>query len=197
MLVWKSQWLSGKVTAFRVEDCGSSPGLGAEARSGEARRESPDGRSESRRRRRRRWKKVKELQRREKKCVYTVKLWIWNITSACFLLCLGRFCSTTIFLRSSAHLPNPLRFLRLPPPRFSVQAGLEPATSRPGRLSSYHWATGTFTLTLLFFAVLSFLSGQNQISHEKMQFSEQRATRAVSRLLSDPLFLDLCLFWGV
>ncbi len=42
MLVWKSQWLSGKVTAFGVEDCGSSLGLGAEAQSGEARQESPD-----------------------------------------------------------------------------------------------------------------------------------------------------------
>ncbi len=42
MLVWKSQWLSGKVTAFHVKDCGSNPGLGAEARSGEARQESPD-----------------------------------------------------------------------------------------------------------------------------------------------------------
>ncbi len=82
-------------------------------------------------------------------------------------------------------------------PHFSVHAGLEPASSRPGRLSSYRWATGTFTLTLLFFAVLSFLSGQNQISRAKTQFSEHRATRAVSRLLSDPFILDLCLFWGV
>ncbi len=69
MLVWKSQWLSGKVTAFRVEDCGSSPGLGAEARSGEAKTRSlrmeervPEDEEEEKKK-----KKVKEGKRSSKK----------------------------------------------------------------------------------------------------------------------------------
>ncbi len=87
------------------------------------------------------------------------------------------------------HLPIPLRLLRLPPPRFSVHVGLEPATSRPGRLSSYRWATGTFTLTLLFFALLSFLSCQNHISQQRRN---SQSTEPLGRCLV--YFLTL-LFW--
>ncbi len=91
----------------------------------------------------------------------------------------------------------------LPQPCFHVQAGFEPASFRSSRMCSYHWATGTSTLTLLFFGVLSFLIGQNQlnfckseiwtqVSHTKVQRSDRWATGVVFFFF----FLDLCLFGG-
>lgn len=57
------QWLSGKVTAFHVEDCGSSPGLGADARCGGAAEIEKDRVPVEEKRRRR---KVKLWRRKEK-----------------------------------------------------------------------------------------------------------------------------------
>ncbi len=87
--------------------------------------------------------------------------------------------------------------------RNHVQAGFEPASFRSGRMCSYHWATGTSTLTLLFFGVLSFLIGQNQlnfckseiwtqVSHTKVQRSDRWATGAVFFFF----FFGFMSFWG-
>ncbi len=125
----KSQWLSGKVTAFHVEDCGSSPGLGAEARSGEAREESPDGGASPGERegeRRRGRKKVRE-KRREKKVLFNSKyldlkhnLCLFSSLSWQIQILHLHLLPDPPVLRppSSVLSPNPLRFLR--PLRASV-----------------------------------------------------------------------------
>ncbi len=85
-----------------------------------------------------------------------------------------------------------------PTPSSTLQC---PRRTRTGNLPSWqaellplsHW---DFHTNIAFFCAFVFLSCQNQISQAKTQFSEHRATRAVSRLLSDPFVLDLCLFWG-
>ncbi len=163
MLVWKSQWLSGKSSAsqdgrlpVRVrrghwsveegvggagEESGDVPGTGGTGG---------------------RWRSSRICQDREenkKRLCFKSKYLLLNNTffSSLYFSYLTFFhlLLLFLFLRDSLLCPETPVLLR----RTVLQRpGRDSNRSLPhGRLWPYHWATGTFTLTLLFFALLSFL----------------------------------------
>ncbi len=166
MLVWKSQWLSGKSTASQdgrlpVRDrpghWSVEEGVGG---TGEESGDAPEtGGTGGTGGTRGRWRSSRICQDREENkqglCFKSKYLLLNNTIFLFFVLLLPSF---TFFFSFSGTRSSVRRLLSCFGHTVLQRPGRDSNRSLShGRLWPYHWATGTFTLTLLFFALLSFL----------------------------------------
>ncbi len=163
MLVWKSQWLSGKSSAsqdgrlpvrVRPGHWSAEEGVGGTGEeSGDVPRTGGTGGTGGR------WRSSRICQDREEnkqRLCFKSKYFLLNNTFFLFFVLL--LPSLAFFFSSSGTRSSVRRLLSLLRRSVLQRPGRDSNRSLPhGRPWPYHWATGTFTLTMLFFAVLSFL----------------------------------------